>query len=275
MAKSRWRHASIEVATILTFYVAYSAVRNVFGSGAVDPAVALRNAQWLIDVERSIGLFFEPDLQEVFLHHRGIIWTLNVFYGTFHFIVTIGVLTWMFVRYPLPYRFWRNVLALTTGLAIIGFSLFPVMPPRLLADCGPLGGCSGPKMVDTIAEVGGLWSFDSGVMQSVSNQYAAVPSLHVAWALWCAIVLFPRVRSWYGRALLVAYPVFTSMATFITGNHFWLDAVLGAVTLGIGLGIAWAIELFRQHRWASRVAASSADDRHDPQDVPVEPASRH
>jgi hypothetical protein len=235
---SKRRRALLEIAVIATFYFAYSAVRNGFGSGAVDPEIALRNAHSLVEMERSIGLFFEPSLQTQFIDHRWFIWTMNVFYGTFHFIVTPAVLAWMFVRHPARYRVWRNALAFTTAIAIVGFSLFPVMPPRLLADCGPLGGCSGPVFVDTIAQVGGLWSFDSGLIQSVSNQYAAVPSLHIAWALWCAIVLWPRVRSWPGRALALVYPIATLFATLVTANHFWIDAVFGAFALAVGMSMA-------------------------------------
>jgi hypothetical protein len=157
-------------------------------------------------------------------------------------VVTAGVLIWLFLRRPLDYRRWRNTLAATTGLAIIGFSLFPVMPPRLLADCGPFGGCAGPGMIDTVAEVGGLWSFDSGAMASVSNQYAAVPSLHIAWALWCTLVVFPRIRNRTGRILIVAYPIATLFTIVVTANHYWIDALLGLMTLGAGYLVARGID---------------------------------
>ncbi len=227
-----------EVTLIVAFYAVYSAVRNSFGSAAVDPARALANAHVIIDIERSIGLFFEQSLQRLVIDAEWFIWALNVFYGSLHFVVTIGALVWAFLRAPSAYRRWRNTLAVTTGLAIVGFSMFPVMPPRLLADCGPYGACAGPAMVDTVAEFGGLWSFDSGAMESVSNQYAAVPSLHMAWALWCALLLVPRITNRVGRALLVAYPIVTFVAIVITANHFWLDAALGAATLGIGYAVA-------------------------------------
>ncbi len=239
----RWRLAT-EIATIAVFYVAYSAVRNSFGSAEVDPADALRNAQHIIDIERSVGLFFEGPLQDLVIGAEWFVWLLNVFYGTFHFAVTIGALAWAFFRLPDQYRRWRNTLAATTGLAIIGFSLFPVMPPRLLADCGVYGGCSGSGMVDTVAEFGGLWSFDSGAMESVSNQYAAVPSLHMAWALWCALLLVPRISNRPGRALMIGYPIVTFVTILITANHYWLDAVLGLATLGAGALIAHGIEVF-------------------------------
>ena len=241
-ARSRWIHGIAEVAAVAAFYLTYSVVRNAFGSAAVDPGVALRNAQWLIEAERSVGLFFEPALQRLVIDNTTLIWLSNVFYGSFHFVVTAVVLAWLFIRHPSDYRRGRNSLAVTTGLAILGFSLFPVMPPRLLGDCGPLGGCSSPRLVDTIAEVGGLWSFDSGVVASMSNQYAAVPSLHIAWALWCALVVHPRVRSSVLRAMAVLYPIVTLVTTMITANHFWLDAAVGALVVAAGCVIAAKVE---------------------------------
>lgn len=242
------RRIAFEIGTIAIFYIAYSAVRNTFGSATVDPATALANARDIIEIEQSVGLFFERQLQNLVIDAEWFVWLLNVFYGTFHFMVTIGALVWAFFRLPDRYRFWRNTLAATTGLAIIGFSLFPVMPPRLLADCGGYGGCAGPALVDTVAEFGGLWSFGSGAMESVSNQYAAVPSLHMAWALWCAFLLVPRLSNRLARSSLIAYPVVTLFAIVVTANHFWLDAVLGAATLGAGALVGAGIErLYRSN----------------------------
>jgi hypothetical protein len=110
------------------------------------------------------------------------------------------------------------------------------MPPRLLpASYG---------FVDTLAKVGGLWSFDSGTMKAVSNQYAAMPSLHFGWSSWCLFVLWPATegRTW-ARVLLVAYPLATLFAIVVTANHFWLDAVGGATVLAVAYGVV--IALFR------------------------------
>jgi membrane-associated phospholipid phosphatase len=100
------------------------------------------------------------------------------------------------------------------------------MPPRLLPE--EYG------FVDTLAHYGGIWSFDSGAMQKVSNQYAAMPSLHFAWSTWCALVLVPTFRRRWLKALAIAYPVCTLFAIIVTGNHYWLDAAGGAVILAIG-----------------------------------------
>jgi hypothetical protein len=100
------------------------------------------------------------------------------------------------------------------------------MPPRLLP--------SNYGFVDTLADFGGLWSFDSGAMSKVSNQYAAMPSLHFAWSTWSTLVLVPTMQRRWLRVLAVSYPAFTLFAIIVTGNHFWLDAVGGAVILAMG-----------------------------------------
>ena len=99
------------------------------------------------------------------------------------------------------------------------------MPPRLMPDYG---------FVDTLKEIGGLWSFDSGTMQKISNQYAAMPSLHFAWSSWSAFVLYPMVRPRWLKWLIASYPFLTLFAIIVTANHFWLDAAGGALILGVG-----------------------------------------
>ena len=217
-----WR----EVLYVAAFYAVYTMIRN-YGVSSDSAADAFANARAVIRVERLIGLYHEETIQEVFLSHRWFIQLWNLFYGTFHFVITTGALVWCFRRRPDRYPRWRNTLACTTALALIGFALFPLMPPRLLP---PSYG-----YVDTLAEIGGLWSFDSGAVKSISNQYAAMPSLHFGWALWSALVLAPLGEGRpLVRALLVAYPAATLFAIVVTANHFWIDAVGGAAVLAVG-----------------------------------------
>ena len=127
-------------------YVAYSAVRNQFGSGAgdsVDPDPAFHHAEAIIQVQRNIGLYFESRLQQWYLDLPldGLIRLWNVYYGVLHFVVAAFALVWLFRKAPENYRVWRNTLAFTTLLALIGFATFSLMPPRLLDDPGLYGGC--------------------------------------------------------------------------------------------------------------------------------------
>lgn len=225
-----------EIVLVLIFYIFYSAIRNQFGSTSVSSSKAFNNAESIIDLEDSLGLFFELEVQNFFIDWRWFIQFWNLFYGTFHFVVTAFALIWIYRKFPVLYPRWRTSFLCTTGLALIGFSLFPLMPPRLLTDCGQYGACVTTwPFIDTVTDIGGLWSFDSGTMQRVSNQYAAMPSLHFAWASWCTLALWPTLKSRWARTLIAIYPVATLFAVVVTGNHYWIDAIGGLVVLAVGI----------------------------------------
>ncbi len=217
-----WR----EILTIAVFYELYSLARNTQGSGSTSPTHAFRNARVVIKLERAVGLYHEESIQKLFLAARPLIKALNVYYGTAHFVVTAGVLMWLYVRHPDRYPRWRWSLACTTLLGLVGFVAFPLMPPRLISREFDVG-----SYQDTLHTIGGLWNFEDGAIAKLSNQYAAMPSLHFAWSLWVCLALWPRLRSSWGRALALAHPVITLVAIIVTANHYWLDAVGGAVTL--------------------------------------------
>ena len=214
-----WR----EVITVVALYAIYSVVRNASEGSA---RLAFDHAQDVMRWQGMVGLNIEATLQDWALHFKPLVIALNYVYGSLHFVATGAVIVYLFRRHPDDYPHWRNVLAATTALALIGFVFWPLMPPRLLP---PRYG-----FVDTLARYPTLWSFDSGAIHSLSNQYAAMPSLHFAWSLFCACALSPRVRSRGWRLAASAYPALTLAAIVLTGNHFLLDAVGGAAVFGIG-----------------------------------------
>lgn len=234
----------VEILAILLFYAVYSAVRNSVSTNPIPP---LHHARELIHWEQHLGIFHELTLQRWALHFRPLIIAMNYVYGSLHFVVTAGAAIYLFRRWSDDYPKWRNTLALTTGLALIGFFTWPLMPPRLLDHFGMHTG-----FVDTLAKYPTIWSFNSGEMSKLSNQYAAMPSVHCAWALFCACVLVPRVRPRWGKVLAGAYPALTVTAIVLTGNHYFLDAVGGFLTLGIAYAVATVFERFR-HRAPSDV----------------------
>ena len=218
---------------IAAFYGVYSFIRNTQGSATVSAAKAFSHAREVIRVEEALGLYFEEGVQEAFLDWRPFIQFWNLFYGTFHFVVTVAALVLLFRRFPARYPRWRNTLAATTGLALIGFAAYPLMPPRLLP--------AAYGFVDTLRIYGGLWSFESGPVAQVSNQYAAMPSLHFAWSAWSALVLYPMLTRRWLQVLVALYPVATLFAIVVTANHFWLDAAGGALLLGTGSAAGFAL----------------------------------
>ena len=245
-------------------YFVYSLVRNQFGSASGDPGPAYGHAVDIIDIERSLHLYFEAHVQQWYLDlpAHGLIRLWNVYYGIAHFLVTLIALVWMFRRDPRRHRLMRNTLAITTCLAVVGFAAYSLMPPRLLDDPGRYGGCQvyAPEaaaaappdaatapgcdkygFVDTIAVYGGWISFGNEGYEDVSNQYAAMPSMHIGWSTWSAIVLVGLLRRRWTRGLAIAYPVITLVCIVLTANHYWLDGVGGLVCLAIGYGLARAI----------------------------------
>ncbi len=245
---------------VIAFYLVYSMARNRFGSKRVEigeePLHAFNNAIRIIDWERALNLFYEPTLQAWFLDFTAFLQFWNTFYGTAHFVVTAVAFVWLYRARPALFPLWRNVLGATTALAIVGFSLFPVMPPRLLDSSDLYGGArlevaqdiEPYGFVDTLKVEGGPWSFDSGAMQKLSNQYAAMPSLHIAWSVWCVLVMWQLTRSRRARALIVSYPFFTLFGIVVTANHFLLDAVGGLLTLAVGYVIGRAIYEWNERR---------------------------
>lgn len=254
-----WKEAII----VGVFYAVYSWTRNLFGSNKIAadgfPEQAFTNAERVIRLERWIGLYHEETVQDWFLPYHSFIQFWNVYYGTLHFAVTIGVFILLFVKRADVFAQWRNTLAAMTTLAIIGFAWFPLMPPRLLdkpcpavdptqygGACIPSGfrGPGGFGFVDTLAKYGGPWSFDSDAMASISNQYAAMPSLHIGWSTWCALAVWPLLQRRWTKAAVLVYPVSTLFCIVVTGNHYWLDGAGGLLAFAVGSLIGWG-----SHRW--------------------------
>jgi len=265
-----WR----ELVLVLIFYGLYSMVRSTFGAGSESRTIAFRHARGVIRVEDTLGLWFEPSLQQWYLDlpNHGFIRGWNIFYGTAHFAVTIGILLFAFVKAPRVYQFARTALAGTTLLALVGFAAYTLMPPRLLDDASEYGacaglepGCHGYGIVDTLDVWGGIWKFGDGGAAIVSNQYAAMPSLHFGWSMWCAITALLVLRA-VNRSTDVAkrhwwvflYPAATLFCILVTGNHYWLDAFFGAVALGGGWLIALGID-----RWILSRAQPSGSPPYD------------
>jgi hypothetical protein len=222
-----WR----EVILVLVVDVIYETIRNF---SSANPARAYANAERLIDWQQAIGMFHERRMQLWALDYTPLIIAANYFYGSVYIGATLFALVFLYRRFPDDYSLWRTTLLIGTLLGLIGFATFPLMPPRLLDSMG--GANYG--FVDTLVKYPTFWSFDSEGMKSISNQFAAMPSLHCGWALWGMAVFYPRVRSWWAKSLAVLYPVVTITVVIITANHYWLDAVGGAVIFIVGYAIA-------------------------------------
>src|SRR6201999_1907977 len=155
---------------------------------------------------------------------------MNYYYATLHFVVTIAVMVWLFVARPLIYRGMRTVLFVTTLLGLVGFFLYPLAPPRLLPQYG---------YIDTLAKFHTWGSLADPKIADHTNQFAAIPSLHIGWSLWCAIAIFYCAKRTWVRVLGVLYPICTLMVIIGTANHFIIDAVGGVAVVAGGFFVQW------------------------------------
>jgi PAP2 superfamily len=236
-----------EVGIVIGFYYVYQTIRSLADRTGITSR-AYGNARHLVNAEQWMHIYYEQAIQQAFIGANWFIRTMNIYYGTLHFVITVGLLVWLYIRRHHAYRRMRNLLGLTTALALIGYWAFPLAPPRLykcndnIPVPGPGGFTIGKCFVDTLDKVGGLWSYHSPVAKAVANQYAAMPSLHFGWALWCAIVLYSYGRSRAAKVLGLLYPLLTLFSIVVTANHYFLDAVGGAVIILAAMSILRAID---------------------------------
>lgn len=215
-----------EVALLGGVFVLYELGRHLIRNRA---GLAFTNADDVLSLERTLRLPSELGLQHQLLASDSLVRAANVFYVSVHFPATIAFLIWMWVRRPRSYVWARSLLVSVTMVALVVHVTFPLAPPRLL---------SGQGFVDTMAVYGP--SAYRGGTQSVTNQFAAMPSLHAAWALVIGVALVSVLRTrWRWAALL--HPTLTTVVVVATANHYWLDvlAATGLVTLaGLMYGFA-------------------------------------
>lgn len=218
---------------------------------------------WGIErLEQSLHLNFGLSLNRFVGSHEPIAQIMNYYYATLHFTVTGGILIWLFVARPHWYRQMRTILVLTTVLGLIGFYLYPLCPPRLLPGAG---------YIDTVVHFKTWGSWADPTIATHSNQYAAMPSLHVAWAIWCGYVLYRLASRRWVMALAIAYPFATMVVVISTANHYLLDAVAGAAVFAAAVGLERVLRWARA-AWSARRAAPGQAARAEQADLqPAQP----
>ncbi|NBM16539.1 phosphatase PAP2 family protein [Streptomyces sp. GC420] len=217
-----------EILLIAVSYWLYSLVRNAVPEQRVE---ALRNADWIWEAEHRLGIAVEETVNHAVNSVTWLIVGMNYYYATLHFVVTIGVLVWLYRRHPGRYAPARLVLFATTGIALLGYYLYPLAPPRLM---------SGREFVDTVLVHQTWGSMASGDLKNMSNQYAAMPSMHIGWSVWCGIVIALLATAPWAKILSLLYPATTLVVIVATANHFWLDAVGGVLCLAFGFALSYA-----------------------------------
>jgi hypothetical protein len=212
-----WRRVARELVLVTVFLAVYEEIGwHMVQAGGAAASHALSG----VSAERALGLFHERAVQAVFTPWDSVTDAFNAYYGGTHFLVPAAILAWLILRHPERYARARTALAVMTAVAFVCFWLYPVAPPRLLpASFG---------FVDTLRDRSS-GHLEGSLINTAGDQYASMPSLHVAWAVWCALALYPMFRHWALRALVVAYPVMTTLVVVATGNHYFLDAAAGTL----------------------------------------------
>ncbi|MDF3148962.1 MULTISPECIES: phosphatase PAP2 family protein [unclassified Streptomyces] len=221
-----------ELPLILLVYACYSAGRLLARgdvSGAVDHGLAI------LDIEKALHLNAEHPLNRLFTREPWLGVPADFWYASLHYLVTPAILVWIFRSRTVRYRAARTWLMTSTFIGLIGFTLLPTCPPRLLAESY--------GFVDTMAQYSsyGWWGGEASAprgMGGMTNQYAAMPSLHVGWALWCGVMLWRYGGTRLTKVAAVAYPLITTIVVMGTANHYFLDAAAGAAVMGVGLLLA-------------------------------------
>lgn len=211
--------------------VIYAGYEYTSSLASGSKSTAQANALTEVHIEKFFHIFNEQRIQSFVVQHA--IWLIklaDLYYTTVHFILPVVVFALLFGRYARRYIVWRNTMILLNLIALVVFILLPVMPPRLLPHAY--------GFVDTQSVYGGAGSLDATLMKDAGNLYAAMPSLHMAWALWCTFSIVAAVRNRLGKVLLLLHPLITIFVVVVTANHFWLDIVAGFVDFYIAYFIS-------------------------------------
>jgi hypothetical protein len=189
------------------------------------PEEAVHHADHVWSLERTLHLPSEHSVQDLLLHSHTLTHGANVLYATVHFPAMVAFLGYMFARHRAHYLWIRRAIVIQTMLALLGHLFFPLAPPRLFPTS---------HMVDTAQLYGPSVYGSKPDTGSMANQFAAMPSLHVGWALAIAVGLISATRSRL-RHLWLLHPLLTLLVVVSTANHYWLDGVVGSALLGLAL----------------------------------------
>ncbi len=219
--RTRWW---VEALVIAWLCWVYDAINNL---APVRVHAALAHGWGVLHLERSLGPRPRSSRSTAgWRHHHTLGLLLSDYYDNAHFIVTLGLLGWLWYRRADIYRPLRNTLVAINVIGLAVFWLYPTAPPRLLPGSG---------FNDVVASTHALGGWHTGSLAAVANQFAALPSLHMAWAVWCSLVMWSMSKRLWVRRLAIVYPCITCLAVLATGNHYLFDVLAGVATTGLAV----------------------------------------
>ena len=242
----RWRAGLKEVGILLAIYGVYFLTRGNLPDREV---AAFLNGLQIVDWEKRLGIFVEPDFQSLFLKNAVFMKLLNWIYS-YYLPVVIIFGFWLYHRSRERYVLVRNVLIVSAAIGFIVFALYPVAPPRMIPGFG---------FTDTLSTHGGL-RYDLPGYGDMVNPYAAMPSFHFAWTLLVGIGTVYMARAWWLKVLGGLFPLGSLVAIVATGNHFVLDAIAGGLLIGLSYAIVVLFTRLKGRR-ANGIRVASAPER--------------
>ncbi|MFI8196421.1 bifunctional glycosyltransferase 87/phosphatase PAP2 family protein [Streptomyces sp. NPDC085942] len=219
----------LELLLIRVVYDAYAQVRLAARAGR---PLAEEHGRQIHAVEQWLHIDIEHWVNHTVVTIDWLREFFDYYYLTFHFIVPLTILGVLYARRPADYRWVRSSIGFATLLALVGFWLYPLAPPRLMPGLG---------FIDTVHGVQDFAKPDYGTLTTVTNQYAAMPSLHFGWSLWCGVVIVMLAPKPWMKALGLLHPLFTIVAIVATANHWVLDAAGGALVVSLGFGLTYLL----------------------------------
>jgi hypothetical protein len=239
-----WPDLVRQVSLFVSAFLVYDLVRGLVEGRAT---AAFQNARELISVERTLHLFVEPSVQAWASGSHFMMVLASWLYVNAQTSITLAALIYLYVRHNRNFYFVRNMLMIAMPIALVSYAVFPTAPPRLLPEWG---------FIDTVSDVTQIGS--SGSMTSLfTNPLAAVPSMHVAFALMIGWTLARLARHSLARVLWLVYPFVIAFVIVITANHFILDALLGALTAAVAAGGARWLARARPAVWRFEAVRSA------------------
>jgi membrane-associated phospholipid phosphatase len=241
-----WLDALRQVSLFGAAYLAYRLVRGLVEG---DANAAFAHARDLISLERDLHVFVEPSIQAWASGSHFVMVASSWLYVNAQTTVTVAALVYLYVRHNRNFYFVRNMFMIAMAIALVGYAVFPTAPPRFLPEWG---------FIDSVADYAGVHvGHTSAAMSALVNPYAAVPSMHVAFALMIGWPLARLVRWRVLRVLWLLYPFLMAFVIVVTANHFIFDAVLGALTAGASAyGARWLARA-RPQAWRFSTVSSA------------------
>ena len=227
---------------IALFWLLYQGYRLVRGL-ADDPAgaaVAFEHARHLISIEQTLNVFIEPQVQRWAESVPGLMDACSWLYINAQTTITLGGLVYLYLRHNESFYFVRNMFMVAMGIALVLYVIFPVAPPRLMPEWG---------FADSVSEFTGI-DPNTGASNLLFNPFAAVPSMHVCFALMLAGPMSRMARRRWVSALWLGYPVLVTFVVVATANHWWIDAALGALVALIAWAAATQLVRVQPRAWA-------------------------